>query len=95
MAIKASMNLGLSESLQAAFPDLLPMSRPLVNNPTIDPEWIAGFASASPSQGLPIEAAGDRRPCRLESRMMGNYHVRFGGGGACRLESHPGGYLKD
>jgi len=37
VAIKASMNLGLSESLQAAFPDVLPMSRPLVNNPTIDP----------------------------------------------------------
>jgi hypothetical protein len=28
VAIKAKMNLGLSESLQAAFPDVLPMSRP-------------------------------------------------------------------
>lgn len=46
VAIKAKMNLGLSESLQAAFPDVLPMSRPLVNKPSISPEWIAGFASA-------------------------------------------------
>jgi len=46
VAIKAKMNLGLSESLQAAFPDVLPMSRPLVNKPSIGPEWIAGFATA-------------------------------------------------
>jgi hypothetical protein len=46
VAIKAKMNLGLSESLQAAFQDVLPMSRPLVNKPSICPEWIAGFASA-------------------------------------------------
>jgi len=38
VAIKAKMNLGLSESLQAAFPDVLPMSRPLVNKPSIGPE---------------------------------------------------------
>lgn len=46
VAIKASINLGLSKSLQAAFPDVIPVPRPLVKNPTLDPEWIAGFASA-------------------------------------------------
>jgi len=47
VAIKASMNLGLSESLQAAFPDVIPRIRPLANNPSIiDPEWLTGFAAA-------------------------------------------------
>lgn len=46
VAIKASMNLGLSESLQAAFTNIIPISRPVVNNLPIEPEWFAGFASA-------------------------------------------------
>ncbi|GJJ16196.1 hypothetical protein Clacol_010488 [Clathrus columnatus] len=46
LVIKASMNLGLSKSLQAAFPNVIPVPRPLVINPTIEPEWIAGFATA-------------------------------------------------
>jgi len=33
--MKASMNLGLSESLKAAFPDIKPVSRPLVENQLI------------------------------------------------------------
>ena len=33
IAIKASMNLGLSESLTKAFPDVVPVQRPLVKNP--------------------------------------------------------------
>ena len=40
IAIKASMNLGLSESLTKAFPDVVPVRRPLVKNPqeeSIDP----------------------------------------------------------
>jgi hypothetical protein len=32
IAIKASMNLGLSKKLKAAFPDTIPVQRPLVNN---------------------------------------------------------------
>lgn len=46
VSIKASMNLGLSKSLQAAFLNVIPIPRPLVSNPTIEPEWIAGFATA-------------------------------------------------
>jgi len=32
VAIKASLNLGLSEDLKAAFPDIIPVSRSLVEN---------------------------------------------------------------
>ena len=46
IAIKASMNLGLSEELKLAFPDVVPVVRPLVENPKIlDPNWLAGFSS--------------------------------------------------
>ena len=44
VAIRASMNLGLSEKLDLAFPDVVPVERPLVELPKIiNPEWIAGF----------------------------------------------------
>jgi len=35
LAIKASMNNGLGESTKAAFPDIVPVSRPLVINQSI------------------------------------------------------------
>ena len=47
VAIKASMNRGLSKELKLAFPDVVPVVRPLVENPKIiDPHWLAGFTSA-------------------------------------------------
>jgi hypothetical protein len=46
VAIKASMNNGLSANLSAAFPNLNPVPRPLVENKKVPHEqWIAGFAS--------------------------------------------------
>lgn len=47
VAIKSSMNLGLSESLKTAFPNVSPTIRPLVNNSSkLNSEWLAGFATA-------------------------------------------------
>lgn len=47
VAIKASMNLGLSDELKAAFPDTIAVQRPLVQNKIIeDPNWLAGFTTA-------------------------------------------------
>ena len=46
VAIKASMNNGLSEKLKAAFPNTIPVPRPLIMNQKIqDPNWLAGFTS--------------------------------------------------
>jgi len=46
VAIKASLNLGLSAGLKAAFPSLVAIDRPLVQNQKIhDANWLAGFAS--------------------------------------------------
>ena len=47
VAIKAAMNLGLSEKLKEEFPDVVPVVRPLVLNQKIqDPYWLSGFTSA-------------------------------------------------
>lgn len=35
LSFKASMNEGLSDELKAAFPEIVPMDRPLVNNKNI------------------------------------------------------------
>lgn len=46
VAIKASVNLGLSERLIIAFPDVTPVLRPLITNQKVDnPYWLAGFTS--------------------------------------------------
>ena len=46
IAIRASMNRGLSEKLKVAFPDVVPVERPLFElTQTIDPHWLAGFTS--------------------------------------------------
>ena len=46
VAIKASINKGLSDELKAGFPDIIPVSRPeLVDQVIKDPHWLAGFTS--------------------------------------------------
>ena len=46
--IKVSMNLGLSDKLKEVFPNIRPVSRPLVTKypEALDLNWFAGFASA-------------------------------------------------
>src|SRR5579871_3322022 len=43
VAIKASMNKGLSNELKAAFTDVTPVTRPLVSNQKINENWLARF----------------------------------------------------
>jgi hypothetical protein len=46
IALRASVNLGLSPDLKASFPNIIPVPRPLVVNQEIkDPQWLAGFVS--------------------------------------------------
>ena len=51
IAIKASINRGLSEKLKLNFPDVvLGIERPKVNTPkTIDPSWLVGFTDGEGS----------------------------------------------
>ena len=47
VALKASINLGLSDDLKAAFPNVTSEIRPIVENKTIaNTQWLAGFATA-------------------------------------------------
>ena len=47
VAIKASMNTGLSNELKAAFPNVVPVKRPWFKDQEIShPQWVAGFTSA-------------------------------------------------
>lgn len=47
VAIKGAINLGLSDKLKLFFPDIVPVERPIVENPKIkDPNWLAGFTEA-------------------------------------------------
>jgi hypothetical protein len=44
--IRASINLGLSDSLKAIFPNTVPVTRPRIENITIPhPKWMAGFVT--------------------------------------------------
>jgi len=44
--IRASINLGLSDSLKTVFPNTVPVHRPLIKDiSTLDPDWMAGFVS--------------------------------------------------
>ena len=55
VAIKASMNLGLSEKLKTAFSSVIPVVRPLIKNDEIpSPHWLAGFTSAEGSYMIKI-----------------------------------------
>jgi len=46
IALKSSLNLGLSDDLKKSFPEIIPVSRPLVENYNIiNPYWLAGFTS--------------------------------------------------
>lgn len=46
LSLRASLNLGLSEGLNTAFPNVIPAHRPKVENVFIPHgEWLAGFTS--------------------------------------------------
>ena len=48
LSLKASMNLGLSDQLDRAFPGIVPVMRPVLNHPSLikDFNWLAGFTEA-------------------------------------------------
>lgn len=43
--IKASLNLGLSKQLEAAFPNVIPENKEFYDHKISDPNWLAGFMS--------------------------------------------------
>jgi hypothetical protein len=51
IALKFSINKGLSDKLKAAFPDVTPVARPVhtVSNTPLNPNWVSGFTDADGS----------------------------------------------
>ena len=46
IAIRAAINLGLSDELKSAFPQIIPVHRPLVKNQNVqNPYWLVGFTA--------------------------------------------------
>jgi hypothetical protein len=62
VALRASLNFGLSENLKLAFPSVVPVLRPNFNNEkTLDPYWLAGFTSAEGCFIISVNEASDRK----------------------------------
>lgn len=65
ISIKSSINRGLSDMLKAAFPEIIPIDRPVVNEVKIkDPNGLAGFSCSPP----PLQSRGGKLkdPLRLK-----------------------------
>lgn len=46
LSIRASMNLGLTDKLALAFPNIIPIKKPIIEDLNVqDPNWISGFTS--------------------------------------------------
>lgn len=58
VALKASLNKGLSDELKVAFPNITPAPKLLIKNPceadVPDPNWLAGFTSGEGSFNISI-----------------------------------------
>ena len=77
VAIKASMNRGLSPELKLAFPDVVAVIRPAVTNKKIsNGEWAAGFTSAEGSFKIRISQATTKIGETVQLVFQLNQHIR-------------------
>ena len=78
VSIKASLNKGLNEDLQTAFPNITPVSRPIVDVPTIpDPNWLAGFVSGEGCFSIHVaKSTSGKTGSRVWSRFQITQHSR-------------------
>lgn len=82
VAIKAAMNLGLSDKLKEAFPGIVPVQRSLVTEGAVvsppkifDPYWLAGFTSAEGCFFVNITKSGILKE-RIQLRFIITQHSR-------------------
>ena len=67
------MNKGLSEDLKTAFPNVTPVSRPMVDVATIpDPNLIAGFVSGEGSFSINIAKSSS---CKTGTRVWSSFQL--------------------
>lgn len=84
VSIKAAMNLGLSDKLKEAFPDVVPAHRFLVPASEVsprlqkisDPYWLAGFTSAEGCFFVNLSKSGSGLKERIRLRFILTQHFR-------------------
>lgn len=77
IAIRASINNGLSEALKEAFPGIIPALRPETNNISIyNPQWLAGFTSGEGSFGVKVRNPKENSNVFIELILQMSQHVR-------------------
>lgn len=79
LALKASINLGLTEELKEAFPDVIPVLRPSLKHPCLiaDFNWFAGFTDAEGCFFISIrESANSALKEAVSLRFVLTQHLR-------------------
>lgn len=75
--IRASLNLGLSDTLKVAFPQTIPAVKPLTENQEIPhPEWIAGFTSGEGCFFIKVRKGTTKIGLRVELAFILTQHTR-------------------
>jgi hypothetical protein len=79
IALRASVNLGLSPNLKASFSNVIPVQRPLVKDQQIkDPQWLAGFVSGDGGFFIKIQnsSSGDKIGAKLSLKFQITQHSK-------------------
>lgn len=77
VAIKSSINKGLPDKLRQAFPNIEPISRPLVENKkVINPNWLAGFIDAEGCFFVQIEKSPSKLGEKVRLKFKISQHIR-------------------
>ena len=76
--IKASMNLGLSDTLKSEFAGYTPVERPVINydNVILNSHWISGFISAEGNFDVRIPSTNSKLGYRVQLRFRISQHSR-------------------
>ena len=75
--LRAALNLGLSDTIKAAFPNTIPVVRPAVENLTCPhPEWLAGFTSGEGCFSIKIRKGSTKLGYRVELAFILTQHAR-------------------
>lgn len=76
-SIKAVLNNGLTDSLNVAFPGIIPVIRPQVKNQIIpDPHWISGFVEAEGCFHIGFKNSSNEAGGLVKLRFLVTQHTR-------------------
>jgi len=78
VAIKASMNNGLSSGFKSAFPSIIPVPRPVVEGQEIkDPHWLAGFTTGEGCFNINItKSSTNKAGFQVQLKFQITQHIR-------------------